>query len=63
MKGEAETLAGLMLEIRGEFFREGESVDFDNIEFKAVRVENRRITRVEVTLHTGDTSDGDGSDD
>ena len=63
VRGDADTLAGLMLEIRGEFFREGESVDFDNIEFKAVRVENRRITRVEVTLHTGDTSDGDGSDD
>lgn len=63
VRGDADTLAGLMLEIRGEFFCEGESVNFDNIEFKAMRVENRRITKVEVTLLTDDTSDGDGTDD
>lgn len=62
VRGDADTLAGLMLEIRGEFFCEGESVDYDNIELKAMRVENRRITKVEVTLITDDTSDGDGSD-
>ncbi len=62
VRGDADTLAGLMLEIRGEFFCEGESVDYDNIELKAQRVENRRITKVEVTLISDDTSDGDGSD-
>ena len=62
VRGDADTLAGLMLEIRGEFFCEGESVNFDNIEFKALRVENRRITKVEVTLLTGDNSDGDDTD-
>lgn len=50
VKGDADTLAGLMLEIRGEFFEEGESVNFDNIELTAVRVENRRITQVRVVL-------------
>lgn len=62
VRGDADTLAGLMLEIRGEFFCEGESVNYDNIEFKAIRVENRRITKVEVTLLTGDNSDGDNTD-
>lgn len=62
VRGDADTLAGLMLEIRGEFFGEGESVNFDNIEFTARRVENRRITKVLVTLLTGDNSDGDGFD-
>lgn len=62
VRGDADTLAGLMLEIRGEFFREGESVNFDNIELKALRVENRRITQVEVTLISHDTSDGDSSE-
>lgn len=63
VRGDADTLAGLMLEIRGEFFCEGESVNFDNIELTAMRVENRRITKVEVTLITDDTSDGDSTDD
>lgn len=63
VRGDADTLAGLMLEIRGEFFGEGESVNFDNIEFTARRVENRRITKVEVTLLSDDTSDGDSTDD
>ncbi len=49
-RGDADTLAGLMLEIRGEFFGEGESVREGDIEFKALRVENRRITEVEVTF-------------
>lgn len=62
VRGDADTLAGLMLEIRGEFFCESESVNFDNIEFKAMRVENRRITQVEITLLTGDNSDGDHTD-
>ena len=62
VRGDADTLAGLMLEIRGEFFNEGDSVNHDNIEFKALKVENRRITQVEITLHNDDTSDGDSTD-
>lgn len=61
-RGDADTLAGLMLEIRGEFFGEGESVQEGDIEFKALRVENRRITEVEVTFLKPDDAD-DGSHD
>lgn len=59
VRGDADTLAGLMLEIRGEFFCEGESVNFDNIEFTALKVENRRITSVQVTLSDTDVSNDD----
>lgn len=63
VRGDADTLAGLMLEIRGEFFCEGESTRFGQIEFKALRVENRRITQVGVTLLSDETGDGGDSDD
>ena len=62
VRGDADTLAGLMLEIRGEFFNEGDSVNHDNIEFKALKVENRRITQVEISLHNDDASEGDSTD-
>ena len=62
-RGDADTLAGLMLEIRGEFFCEGESVQEGDIEFKALRVENRRITEVEVTfLQPDEATDGNHDD-
>lgn len=63
VRGDADTLAGLMLEIRGEFFCEGESVSFGHIELTARRVENRRIAKVEVALTSDDTSDDDPTDD
>ncbi len=59
VRGDADTLAGLMLEIRGEFFEEGDAVNFDNIEFKARRVENRRITKVEVTVESADVAEAE----
>lgn len=62
-RGDADTLAGLMLEIRGEFFGEGESVQEGDIEFKALRVENRRITEVEITFLKPDDADDGNHDD
>lgn len=49
-RGDADTLAGLMLEIRGEFFEEGDDVTLQNLRFTAVKIENRRITKVEVKI-------------
>lgn len=59
VRGESDTIAGLMLEIRGDFFGEGESVNFDNIEFRAVGIESRRITKVRITILDGDMNDAD----
>lgn len=65
VRGDADTLAGLMLEIRGEFFDEGEEVVFEHLTLRALRVENRRITKVEVLLQEKDSAGhafvGDGS--
>lgn len=52
-----------MLEIRGEFFGEGDEAAFEHLKFKALRVENRRITKVEVMLLDPEDPDISSSDD
>ena len=50
-KGDADTLAGLMLEIRGEFLDPGDEVAHGNIAFRAEEVDHYRITKVKVTIN------------
>lgn len=45
-KGEADTLAGLMMEIRGEFFAQGDQTTFDKWTLRAEEVDGYRITKV-----------------
>lgn len=49
IKGEAETLAGLMLELAHRIPRNGEEFRFDNYKFTVVSVINNRIDKVKVT--------------
>ncbi len=51
--GNADTLAGLLMELKGEFFKEGESVKFLNFTLIASEIERYRITKVLIT--TDDT--------
>ena len=48
--GEADTLAGLLLEIKGEFPSLHEKVSFGRYEFEVLEMDNRRILRVKFTL-------------
>lgn len=48
--GEAETLAGLLLEIKGDFPTLKETLTRDNLRFQVVKIERHRITKVKVTL-------------
>ena len=50
VKGEAETLAGLMLELRRDFPRKGDSFTTHDIRFTVQEVEGRRIDKILVTL-------------
>ncbi len=50
VKGDADTLAGLILEIRGEIPAKNEKIKLKNFEFKIVAVDNRRIRKIQVTL-------------
>ena len=50
VKGEAETLAGLMLEIKRDFLKKGDVVTTHDLRFTAHTIEVRRIDKVQVTL-------------
>ena len=50
VKGEAETLAGLMLEIKRDFLKKGDVVTTHDLRFTAHTIEGRRIDKVQVTL-------------
>ena len=49
-KGEAETLAGLVLEITGNFPRKGQKISFNGNIFTVESVDKRRIKQIKVTL-------------
>lgn len=48
-RGNADTLAGLMMEVKGEFFAEGDEITFEELSLKAQEIERYRITKVLVT--------------
>jgi CBS domain containing-hemolysin-like protein len=50
IKGDADTLAGLILEIRGEIPSIHEVIIHQNFIFKIDAVDNRRIKKIRVTL-------------
>ncbi len=49
-KGEADTLAGLILEIEGRIPEKNEKIQFKNLSFTIESADNRRIKRVKVTI-------------
>ena len=50
VRGEAETLAGLILELKGEFPRVNDIIRCKNIEFTILGMDNRRIKEVKVFI-------------
>ena len=51
VEGDADTLAGLLLELKGDFPSMHEKIDYKNYTFEIVGVEERRISRVKVVVH------------
>ena len=49
-KGEAETLAGLMLEIRKDFLRRGEMLAYRRLTLRVDAMDGRRIDKIRVTV-------------
>lgn len=49
-KGEAETLAGFILENLGNFPKKGQKIHFSNLTFAIETVDKRRIKQIKVTL-------------
>jgi gliding motility-associated protein GldE len=51
-KGESETIAGFVLEIHGRFPKKNEIINFHNYSFKIELMDNKRLKRVKVTIHS-----------
>ena len=52
--GDADTLAGLLLEIKGEFPKINEKIVHDNYTFQVLEMDERRIMKVKVVLSSTD---------
>ena len=49
-KGEADSIAGFIIENTGNFPEKGQKINFENYMFSIESINNRRITRIKVTL-------------
>lgn len=49
--GDADTLAGMLLEMKGDFPTMHEKISFRNFTFEIMAIEERRISKVKVTVH------------
>lgn len=50
-EGDADSLAGLLLEIKGDFPSIHERIEYKNYSFEIVEIKERRISRIKVTVH------------
>jgi CBS domain containing-hemolysin-like protein len=50
VQGDADTLAGLLLEIKGEFPRKHEKLEYEHFEFEVLEMDARRILKVKVII-------------
>jgi gliding motility-associated protein GldE len=50
VEGDADTLAGLLLEIKGDFPARHESIEYDRFRFEVLEMTQRRIIKVKVTI-------------
>ncbi len=51
VQGDADTLAGLLLEIKGDFPQLHEKLDFEHFTFEVLEMDERRILKVKVVIH------------
>ena len=51
VEGDADTLAGLLLEIKGDFLSIHEKIDYKNYSFEIAGIEERRISKIKVVIH------------
>lgn len=58
--GDADTLAGMLLEIKGEFPELHEKVVYRNYEFEVLEMDSRRILKVKFTVLPKQTEEQEG---
>ena len=57
VEGDADSIAGLLLEIKGDFPKLHEKIDYQNFTFEILEMEERRISKVKVVLHEKTTEE------
>lgn len=57
VQGRAETLAGLMLELRRDLLKKGDTVEAHNVRFTVQKMDGRRVDKIKVIV--GQQSDGE----
>jgi putative hemolysin len=57
IKGEADSLAGLLLEIKGNFPGFHEEIKYKNFVFKVIQLSKRRIKKIKLTINTSKKDD------
>ena len=57
VEGDADSIAGLLLEIKGDFPKLHEKIDYQNFTFEILDMEERRISKVKVIIHAQDTEE------
>ena len=50
VEGDADTLAGLLLEIKGEFPKLHEKIEYEHFEFEVLEMDARRILTIKVII-------------
>ena len=50
IEGDADTLAGLLLELKGDFPNEYEVLEYNNIKFTITKMDGMRVASVEVYI-------------
>lgn len=53
VEGEADTLAGLLLELKGDFPKLHEKIKFQNFSFEVMEMDERRIVKIKVVVSAG----------
>jgi CBS domain containing-hemolysin-like protein len=51
VRGESDSLAGLVLEIAGKFPTTADVYRFEHFEFRVIQLDKRRLQKIKVTLH------------
>ena len=52
VEGDADSLAGLLLEIKGDFPELHERIDFQNYTFEVTELDGHRISKIKVVIHS-----------
>ena len=56
VEGDADTLAGLLLELKGDFPKEHERIIYNRFKFEIIELDGHRISKIKVILQSEQTT-------